>query len=80
MEEKLLSRAEVAGILNVSLRTVDRLRTEGALPAIKVRTSVRFRSDDVRRLIGFLSETNTSSFLPAGQGAENSSLGRPWLS
>jgi excisionase family DNA binding protein len=52
MQEKLLTRAEVAQLLSVCLRSVDRLRAQGALPAIKVRSSVRFRPDDVRRLIG----------------------------
>ena len=63
MQEKLLSRADVAEILNVSLRTVDRLRIEGTLLAIMVRTSVRFRSDDVRRLIGFQPGTDRSGSL-----------------
>jgi excisionase family DNA binding protein len=51
MTSKLLTRAEVAHILSLSLRSVDRLRARGILPAVKVLTTVRFREDDVRRLI-----------------------------
>jgi excisionase family DNA binding protein len=51
MSSKLLTRAEVAQLLSVSLRTVDRLRREGILPALKVFTTVRFREEDVRRFI-----------------------------
>jgi excisionase family DNA binding protein len=48
---KLLTRAEVAELLAVSVRSVDRLRAEGLLPAVKVLTSVRFREDVVRGFI-----------------------------
>jgi excisionase family DNA binding protein len=51
MSEKLLTRAEVSTILSVSLPSVDRLRARGILPAVKVLTTVRFREEDVRRLI-----------------------------
>ncbi len=47
--KEMLTRAEVAQILSVSLRTVDRLRRQAILPAIKVFTSVRFRAEDVRK-------------------------------
>jgi excisionase family DNA binding protein len=51
MSEKLLTRAEVATWLSLSLRSVDRLRARGILPAVRVLTSVRFREEDVRKLI-----------------------------
>jgi excisionase family DNA binding protein len=44
---KLLTRADVAGLLNVSLRTIDRIRRRGWLAACKVGASVRFVADDV---------------------------------
>ena len=52
MSPKMLTRNEVAQMLSVSLRTVDRLRKQGILPAIKVFTSVRFREEDVRKFMG----------------------------
>ena len=51
MTPKLLTRAEVAELLSVSVRSVDRLRAEGLLPAVKVLTSVRFREDVVKGFI-----------------------------
>jgi excisionase family DNA binding protein len=48
---KLLTRDEVATLLSVSVRTVDRLRAEGLLPTVKVMSSVRFREEDVSRFI-----------------------------
>ncbi len=51
MSEKLLTRAEVAEMLSISLRSVDRLRAHGYLPAVRVLTSVRFRAVDVQALM-----------------------------
>jgi excisionase family DNA binding protein len=51
VSEKLLTRSQVAELLSVSVRTVDRLRAEGLLPAVRVLTSVRFREDVVRGFI-----------------------------
>lgn len=51
MSPKLLTRADVAHILSLSLRSVDRLRARGILPAVTVLSAVRFREEDVRRLI-----------------------------
>lgn len=51
MQEKLLKRSEVAEMLSISLRSVDRLRKRGLLPCVKVLTSIRFREEDVKRLI-----------------------------
>jgi len=51
-QKEMLTRAEVAQLLSVSLRTVDRLRRQGVLPAIKVFTSVRFPEEAVRAFMG----------------------------
>jgi excisionase family DNA binding protein len=48
---KLLTRAEVAGLLRVSLRSVDRLCQRGELRPVKVLSAVRFRLEDVEALI-----------------------------
>jgi excisionase family DNA binding protein len=45
--ERLLSKGEVADLLNVSVRSVDRLRDEGLLKEVPVRGSVRFAPEDV---------------------------------
>ena len=47
----LMTRQEVADLLKVSVRSVDRLRENGALPAVMVLTNVRFRVDDVEALL-----------------------------
>ena len=44
---ELLTKAEVANLLKLSLRSVDRLRKRGDLPALKVLTSIRFQKKDV---------------------------------
>jgi excisionase family DNA binding protein len=44
---RLLNKTEVAELLHVSVRSVDRLRESGALRAVRVRGRVRFRSEDV---------------------------------
>lgn len=51
MSEKLLTRSEVSDMLSISLRSVDRLRARGILPAVKVLSTVRFRAEDVKKLI-----------------------------
>jgi excisionase family DNA binding protein len=43
----LMTKGEVAGMLKVSVRTVDRLRAAGELKAVKVRSGVRFDLLDV---------------------------------
>ena len=48
---QLLTKAEIAGMLAVSPRTVDRLRTSGELRAIRVRGRVRFRPEDLAAYI-----------------------------
>ena len=51
MSQKLLTRADVAQLLSISLRSVDRLRSHGLLPAIKVLTTVRFKEEDASALL-----------------------------
>ncbi len=47
----LLEKTEVARQLCVSIRTVDRLRAAGDLPAIQVRGRVRFCVEDVQAFV-----------------------------
>ncbi len=65
MSQKLLTRAEVAELMSISVRSVDRLRKEGALQAIKVLTTVRFREEDVRRAIAALEQGRGRQTFPA---------------
>lgn len=46
--ERLLTEAEVAGLLRVSLMTVKRLVQKGSLPAVKVGRFWRIRPSDLR--------------------------------
>jgi excisionase family DNA binding protein len=48
---KLLTRDEVAQILSMSVRSVDRMKATGVLPAVKLLRSVRFRLEDVEALL-----------------------------
>jgi excisionase family DNA binding protein len=48
---KLIERSEVASLLGVSLRTVDRLRSSGELRAIRIRGSIRFAAQDVEAYV-----------------------------
>ena len=47
----LLKRVEVAKILDLSVRTIDRLIEDGDLPASKIGRAVRIRRDDVLALL-----------------------------
>ena len=47
----LLTRADVAGLMQVSEHTVDRWYREGRLPRIRVARAVRYRPEDVSALI-----------------------------
>jgi excisionase family DNA binding protein len=47
----LLTRADVAELMQVSEHTVDRWCREGRLPRIRVARAVRFRGEDVAALI-----------------------------
>ena len=46
MESEILTKDELAKMLKVTIRTLDRLRSEG-LPSIKVGNQVRFIEKDV---------------------------------
>ena len=50
-EKPLLTTKEVANILQVSTMTVLRWMNEGLISAIKVRCTVRFREEDIKRFI-----------------------------
>lgn len=47
-DERLLTRTEAAHLLGVSVRTIDRLAAEGALPRRGRGRLVRYRTADVR--------------------------------
>jgi excisionase family DNA binding protein len=51
--ETFLTREEAAELLGVSVRSVDRLRARGRLPAVQYlrRGRVRYRRDDVEALL-----------------------------
>jgi excisionase family DNA binding protein len=51
MFSRLLTKAEVAELFHVSIRTVDRLRASGLLPTTKVRGAVRFSEHDIRAFV-----------------------------
>jgi excisionase family DNA binding protein len=48
---RLLDKSEVADLLHVSARTVDRLRAGGDLRSLRVRGTVRFNPQDVQAFI-----------------------------
>lgn len=50
-EKPLLTTKDVADILQVSTMTVLRWMNEGLISAIKVRYTVRFREEDIKRFI-----------------------------
>jgi excisionase family DNA binding protein len=47
----LLNKVEVAALLNVSPRSVDRLRASGELRAVVIRGRIRFHPDDVHAFL-----------------------------
>jgi excisionase family DNA binding protein len=49
--ERLLTRAEVADLMQLSQHTIDRWCREGRLPRVRVARAVRFRPSDVAALI-----------------------------
>ena len=62
MVPSLLTRAEVAELLRVSPRTIDRWVTEGRLSRVQLARAVRFRADDIAGLLN----TPTNETRPAG--------------
>lgn len=49
--EPLLRVRDVAALLDMSTRSVERLIASGELPRVRISGSVRFRSEDVRDLV-----------------------------
>lgn len=49
--EKLLTKRELAELLNISESTINRWMKDGTLPYIKFPQAVRFRKKDVEKLI-----------------------------
>jgi excisionase family DNA binding protein len=47
----LLNKREAADRLRVSIRTLDRLRAEGRIRAIKVRSAVRIADSEIQRFL-----------------------------
>jgi excisionase family DNA binding protein len=47
----LLDKADVADLLRVSVRTIDRLRVSGELRAVRVRGRVLFNPQDVQAFV-----------------------------
>ncbi len=67
MPTVLLKKTEVAEILRVSSRTVDRLRSNGALRSTKIAGSVRFQLEEIERYI----KKNTTKTLRNDKDAAN---------
>jgi excisionase family DNA binding protein len=54
----LLTTPEVAELLRVSPRTVDRWAIEGRLPRVQIARAVRYRADDIAALIDPVNESD----------------------
>lgn len=67
MPTVLLKKTEVAEILRVSSRTIDRLRSVGMLRSTKIAGSVRFQLEEIERYI----KKNTSKTLRNDKDARN---------
>ena len=67
MPTVLLKKTEVAEILRVSSRTIDRLRSVGMLRSTKIAGSVRFQLDEIERYI----KKNTTKTLRNDKDAAN---------
>lgn len=50
-QDRLLKKKDAATLLACSVRTIDREASDGRLSRIKVRSGVRFRESEVRRLM-----------------------------
>ena len=48
---ELMTRAEAAEYLRVSVRTIDRLRAEGALSTVRVAGAVRLRRAELQLIV-----------------------------
>jgi excisionase family DNA binding protein len=49
--ERLLTKAEAAQALNLSVRSLDRLRKRGSLEAVRLLGAVRFRPEAIQALV-----------------------------
>lgn len=49
--EKLLTKREVADLLNISQSTLNRWMAEGVLPYIKFQQAVRFKKSDIDKFL-----------------------------
>ena len=50
-DDRLLGARDAAAILGISTRQIWTLRATGALPAIRIGRSTRFRMSDLQRLV-----------------------------
>lgn len=50
-EDKLLKKREVASVLGVSPRSVERMASSGLLARIRVLGAIRFRSSEVQAIV-----------------------------
>lgn len=51
MAKKLITRAELAEILSVKVRTIDSWSSDYGLPRIKINSSVRYDLDEVMKWV-----------------------------
>ena len=74
-EERLMSAVEVAKLLNIGLRTVWRLSSNGVLPPPAVRQGriVRWLRGDIIRWINAQAERNGAGRIETKQDGRNSS-------
>jgi excisionase family DNA binding protein len=73
----LLTKDEVAQLLRVSVRSVDRLRSRGLLPAIRLMSMVRFEAAALQR---FIEGQRRDAHLPEPDAAGSQDSTRPDLS
>jgi hypothetical protein len=68
--DALLNKQQVADILNVSPRTLDRLRSQGLVEAVNIRSRVLFRPAAVAAFIAKNTRYDKAglSALPTGEG------------
>lgn len=70
----MLTTPEVAALLRVSPRTVDRWALEGRLPRVQIARAVRYRADDIAALIAPINENDgaetTAPPLETSQGRQ----------
>jgi excisionase family DNA binding protein len=57
----LMTRTEVAALMQVSDRTIDRWHNEGRLRRIRVARAVRFRAEDVAEFIAAAADEEPDS-------------------